>query len=404
MGGMLAELGRHEEALGCFDRAIRIEPTQAILHYNRALSLQETGRFGEALEEYMVAAELDPRNTGAHNNAGIMLAEMDRDREAIEHFDRAIKLDPGNFKLHNNKALSLQRLKMPREALVHFDRAIELNPGNADAYVGRLSCLSELGLPDEEIGHYAKEVPGPAAVGSGADLGDVGRHAAVEAGEAAHADRRRPAAAPEVESDVGRASLVESLLTRDESEVLEFKSWPASRRDRPSGPGSMEGNVAKELCGLLNTRGGDLVIGVGDDGTVEGLAPGGGRLGRRERGEMLEWTANVIADYLGAGCNRYLDYKIVEVRNLDVLHFAVAASTDGPVMLKKRLEGKHEFFVRVGNTCRPPGLEDALVHIAAKWPGWSPRRLPAGRAALEQEGGMAGAVQSKGTGFSAGGL
>ena len=71
---------------------------------------------------------------------------------------------------------------------------------------------------------------------------------------------------------------VRRLLSRDESEVLEFKSWPASRPDAPSKPPRMEEKIAKELCGLVNARGGHLLIGVGDDGEVEGLACGGGRL------------------------------------------------------------------------------------------------------------------------------
>ena len=61
----------------------------------------------------------------------------------------------------------------------------------------------------------------------------------------------------------------------------------------------MEETIAKELCGLANTDGGDLLVGVGDGGKVEGLAPGGGRLPRKERDKMLAWLTNVIADYLG---------------------------------------------------------------------------------------------------------
>ena len=403
MGGILAELGRHEEALVHLDRAIRIEPTQAVLHYNRALSLQATGRLDEALGEYKRAAELDPGNVGAHNNAGIVLAELGRDDAAVGHFDAAIELEPNNFGLHCNKAFSLQNLKMHREALAHFDRAVELNPGNSDAYVGRLSCLSELGLPDEEFGHYAEELLVPAAPPSGgAAPSDAERREAGATGAAGHAGRRQPAAASEYPNGE-RTRLVESLLTRDESEVVEFKSWLGSRLAHHPKPIKMEDNIAKELCGFLNTKGGDLVIGVGDDGRVEGLASGGRRLGRKERGEMLEWMANVIVDYLGASCDRYLDYKIVEVHGLDVLHCAIDASTGGPVILKKRLEGRHEFFVRVGNTCRPPGLEDALSHVAAKWPNWSPQRLPTGRSLSEEENEMRNVVKSTGADLSAGG-
>ena len=395
-GGILAELGRHEEALGYLDRAIRIDPRRAVPRYNRALSLQETNRLDEALEEYRRAAELDPRNTGAHNNAGIVLAELGRDGEAVEHFGKAIGLDPGNFGLHCNKALSLQRLGRHREALAHFDRAIELNPGNADAYVERLSCLSELGLPDEAIGHYAAESLGPAAPPSrGAVPAAAGRRAA-EAAPATRVDAS-PAA--------GRAQLVKSLLSKDESEVLEFKSWPGSHQEGSSSKqGRMEEKIARELCGLVNTRGGDLLIGVDDDddddGKAEGLAPGGRRLSHKQRDELLDWISNVIASYIGTEHGGRFDCGIVDVDGLDILHCRVDASQDEPVILRKRLEGKHDFFTRVGNTCRPLGSMEMLKYVKKRWPERAPRPQPTGRSEANQESGLPDVLENGGGAFS----
>lgn len=392
MGSMLAELGRHEEALGCLDRAIRIDPRRAVPRYNRALSLQETNRLDEALEEYGRAAELDPRNTGAHNNAGIVLAGLGRDGEAIEHFGKAIGLDPGNFGLHCNKALSLQRLGRHREALAHFDRAIELNPGNADAYVGRLSCLSELGLPDEAIGHYAAESLGPAALPS------RGAVPAAAGGRAAEAAATRVDVFPAA----GRAQLVKSLLSKDESEVLEFKSWPGSHQEGSSSKqGRMEEKIARELCGFANTKGGDLLIGVDDDdGKTEGLAPGGRRLSHKQRNDLLDWISNVIASYIGTEHGARFDCEIVDVDDLDILHCKVDASQDEPVILQKRLEGKHDFFTRVGNTCRPLGSMEMLKYVKKRWPEWASRPQPTGQASANQESGPADVLENGGGVFS----
>ena len=64
--------------------------------------------------------------------------------------------------------------------------------------------------------------------------------------------------------------------------------------------GKMEGKIARELCSFANSGGGDLLIGVGDDGGgAEGLAPGGGRLPRKDRDGMLAWMANVVAESSG---------------------------------------------------------------------------------------------------------
>ena len=377
MGSMLAELGRHDEALACLGKAIQIDPEQPVPRYNLALSLQETEKPRKALGEYRRVVKLDPGNTGAYNNMGVVLSGLGRDGEALAHFDRAIELDPGNAEAHLNKALSLQHLSLHKDALAHFDRALELSPGNADAHVERLSCLVKLKLPDREIGRYAAEALGPSATARGTDLGAPARPGA---------PRRAPARGTAPDGD--RAQLVRSLLTRDESRTLEFKSWPPSRTDRPQEPGRMNEKIARVLCSFANTDGGDLLIGVGDGGEVEGLALGGGRLSHEERDDVLARITNVIVDYFGAGHDGRFDREIVEVGGLDILHCHVDASKDGPVIPKRSLEGGHDFFVRAGSTCRPLGLKDALEHIGARWPGRASRPRPTGPSAMENQKGV----------------
>ena len=175
-------------------------------------------------------------------------------------------------------------------------------------------------------------------------------------------------ASPAADPDACCGQSVKSLLSKDESEVLEFKSWPASHLDAPSKPTRMEEKVARELCGLVNTKGGYLLIGVGDDGRTEGLARAGGRLPRKERDEMLTWVTNVIVDYLGVEHDGRFCREIVEVDGCDILCCAVDASEDGPIVLKKRLDGKHDFFVRAGSTCRPLNSKEMLEYIKTRWP------------------------------------
>ena len=377
-GSMLAGHGWHRKALECFDKALRIDPEHPVPRYNRALSLQATGRPRKALGEYRQVMALDPANIGAHNNAGTVLSALGRDSDALAHFDRALELNPGNAIIHLNKALSLQLLALHREALAHFDRALELNPGNADAHVGRASCLAELGLPDMKIGSYAREVLGSAAAAGGAGSVTVGRRTAPSP--------PRPATAQGGAPGGERARRVKSLLSIDESKTLEFKSWPASRPGRHSGSSKMEETIARELCSLVNAEGGDLLVGVGDGGDVEGLAPGARRLSRKERDEMLSWVTSVIVGYFGAVHDACFDCKIVEVDGLDVLHCAVAASEGGPIILKKRLEGKYDFFMRAGSTCRPLGSKEMLEYVKTRWPSWASGPQPMGQSAASPSG------------------
>ena len=183
--------------------------------------------------------------------------------------------------------------------------------------------------------------------------------------------------------------LDESLLSRDESDVLEFKSWPGSRPGVDLKAGRMEEKIARELCSFANTRGGDLLIGVGDDGRAEGFTPEGGRLPRKERDERLAWMANVVAEYIGAEHSGRFCFEIVEVDGTDILHCTVDASRDGPVILRRKLEGKHDFFMRSGSTCRALDSREMIEYMEKKWPrpGGGPGRPGGGGGGPRGRGG-----------------
>ena len=51
-GNSLSQLERHEEAIGCYDKAIRIDPENYNAWYNKGNSLAELERHKEAIECY----------------------------------------------------------------------------------------------------------------------------------------------------------------------------------------------------------------------------------------------------------------------------------------------------------------------------------------------------------------
>jgi hypothetical protein len=64
-GRRLGNLGRYEEALAAFDRAIELDPDEANTHTNRGRALRNMGRYEEALTAIDRAIELDPNDQTA---------------------------------------------------------------------------------------------------------------------------------------------------------------------------------------------------------------------------------------------------------------------------------------------------------------------------------------------------
>ena len=89
-GLVLGNLGRHEEALESFDRAIELDPNDALAWLSRGAALGNLGRHQEALESFDKAIELDPNNALAWFNRGRALYALGRHQEALDLLFKAL--------------------------------------------------------------------------------------------------------------------------------------------------------------------------------------------------------------------------------------------------------------------------------------------------------------------------
>jgi len=91
-GAALVVLGRYEEALQAFDKAIELDPQYADAWNNKGVALYELGRYKEALQAYDKAIELDPYDADAWNDKGTVLGKLGRHYEAQVCYDKAKEL------------------------------------------------------------------------------------------------------------------------------------------------------------------------------------------------------------------------------------------------------------------------------------------------------------------------
>jgi Flp pilus assembly protein TadD len=167
LGIALAAQGRHEESLGCFQRAASAEPgnpgahlnvgnaaievgewQQAVHAFRQALVLQpaypealnslgvalvQQGGADEAIACYRKALDLRPDYAEADNNLGHVLLTRGEEHAALACFRRAAVLQPDNAEFHHDLGTVLAELNSREEAAVHYERALALSPGNADS-------------------------------------------------------------------------------------------------------------------------------------------------------------------------------------------------------------------------------------------------------------------------------
>jgi tetratricopeptide (TPR) repeat protein len=94
-GQLLRDAGRHKEALGLLEGALKKSPDDTALLYDAALAAEKLART-ELMETYLRRAiKLKPEEAHAYNALGYSLADRNlRLQEAYELVDKALKLSP----------------------------------------------------------------------------------------------------------------------------------------------------------------------------------------------------------------------------------------------------------------------------------------------------------------------
>jgi serine/threonine protein kinase/Tfp pilus assembly protein PilF len=157
-GNALFHLGRYEEAIEAFDKAIGLEPDNYTARHNRAITLTKLGKQKENIKEHGKAISLAPDKDISYYTKGNALFHLGRYEEAIEAFDKAIGLEPDNCLSYFDKGNALFHLGRYEEAIEQYNKAISLSYDviRALSSFNKSTTLFRLGKHKESIEEYDK--------------------------------------------------------------------------------------------------------------------------------------------------------------------------------------------------------------------------------------------------------
>jgi len=158
VGNALLDLGRVQEAIRHYRKALDICPEFAPAHNNLGNALYKIGRIQEAIPHYGKAIELGPAPALAHNGLGNALLALGKVDQAAEHFRKAADIDPKYASAHYNLGNCLVKLGKTEEAMDHFMKTVAINPRHDFARNSLGNCLMSLGQFEEAIEQYRKAV------------------------------------------------------------------------------------------------------------------------------------------------------------------------------------------------------------------------------------------------------
>ena len=81
-------------------------------------ALNELGKMEEAIENYTKAITLNPNYSSAYFNMGNSMSSLNRLEEAIGYYNYAIQMHANYTKAHINKALALEKLNGQKQTAI----------------------------------------------------------------------------------------------------------------------------------------------------------------------------------------------------------------------------------------------------------------------------------------------
>ncbi len=155
-GSTLDNLGKYDDAIYCYNKALELDPLYTDAWYNKGLALKNMEKYDDAIYCYNKALELDPLYTDAWSSKGDTYYNWKRYEEAIKAYDKALDLDPNNPEYWNDKGDTYYNWKRYEEAIKAYDKALDLDPNNKSYFYNKGLTLKNMGRCTQSLDFYDK--------------------------------------------------------------------------------------------------------------------------------------------------------------------------------------------------------------------------------------------------------
>ncbi len=158
---------------------------------------------------------------------------------------------------------------------------------------------------------------------------------------------------------------IPALIRGGETANVEFKSTMRWDMNEKRVNKALETVIGKTIAGFFNARGGRLLIGVADDGTVLGLDADYATLRHPNRDGFERNIADIVTRLLGGDLCPALQTTFASIDGRDVCMVLVQPA---PRAVYLNEGGKTHFYVRGGNSTRQLELREAIDYARSRWP------------------------------------
>jgi len=154
-----------------------------------------------------------------------------------------------------------------------------------------------------------------------------------------------------------------SLISKGEDEYTEFKSsvrWDIKQQKVNR---SLELVIAKTIVGFMNHKGGNILVGVDDDGNILGLANDYATLKHKNRDGLEQCIMGIINTQIGGDRCSLVHCVFYKIEDSDICRIIVEQPSE-PVYCNDGNIAK--YYLRAGNGTRELDAQETVSHVTSR--------------------------------------
>jgi len=143
-GSNLTKQKRYEDAILCYDNAVRLDPRFVIAWGDLGDNFHHLGKYEDSLKCYEKIIDVYPNDAKAWQSRAFQLIKLFRLEEALQSYDKAVEHNPKYVIAWSNRGQLLENLNRSEEALKSYNNALEIDPNYTLAQIKKQKLLDKL--------------------------------------------------------------------------------------------------------------------------------------------------------------------------------------------------------------------------------------------------------------------
>ncbi len=134
LGVVAHQFGKHDNAINLIKLALKLQPANAVFHYNLAKALQANNSLADAITHYQLSLQHNSSDTNAWANLAVAYQDSEQVEQAVHANRQTLALDGDHPIALLNLGTLLSQIGEYDEAALLFDRLLHKHPMHAEAH------------------------------------------------------------------------------------------------------------------------------------------------------------------------------------------------------------------------------------------------------------------------------